>query len=84
VPLRRPEALMKMPREKSLLLVANARPMEVKKATNLKDKQGAEIRQLKRGLTRVTEESSCRSPTPRVGRSNRKRRSISPSSGISR
>lgn len=33
VPLRRPEALMKMPRDKSLLLIGGARPMEVIKAT---------------------------------------------------
>jgi type IV secretion system protein VirD4 len=33
VPLRRPEALMKMPRDKSLLLIGGTRPMEVIKAT---------------------------------------------------
>ena len=31
VPLKRPEELMRMPREKSLLLVANARPQDVGK-----------------------------------------------------
>ena len=33
VPLRRPEALMKMSRDKSLLLISGTRPMEVSKAT---------------------------------------------------
>jgi type IV secretion system protein VirD4 len=33
VPLRRPEALMKMPGDKSLLLIGGTRPMEVTKAT---------------------------------------------------
>lgn len=33
VPLRRPEALTKMPRDKSLLLIGGTRPMEVLKAT---------------------------------------------------
>lgn len=33
VPLRRPEALMKMPRDKSLLLISGTRPMEVIRAT---------------------------------------------------
>ena len=34
VPLRRPEALMRMPRAKSVLLVGNARPLEVGKLMN--------------------------------------------------
>jgi len=37
VPLRRPEALMKMPRDKSLVLIGGTRPMEVIKTTRVLD-----------------------------------------------